>query len=237
MKTNQVISKEYNLSFLVQEILREEETILQKLELEKIFTNVTSNPYGLKKFAENFYFIRYDFCRLNFIVGERCCHNEVLWSGLAKNLIEELGGKKGVSHNHLYRDFLSCVGIKSEDELIEPDFAAQFNQSWETFCRTSSVAEALSAIAIYEIFDKPDYQLLFNIMKNVGIPPRGLRFFQVHSVAEHFEMFEDTISWLMTQEGGEEAFITSKNFVFQTQQKMWLDLLESLTHVKQTVLI
>ena len=230
MRINQTIHQQDSLSFLVQTIISEEETIIRELELEKILSKVTSTPIGLKKFAENFYFIRYDFCRLNFIVGERCCHNEFLWSGIAKNLIEELGGKKGVSHNQLYRDFLRCVGITSEKELKEPDFATQFNQSWETFCRTSSVAEALSAIAIYEIFDKPDYKLLLNIMKNAGIPKQGLHFFQVHSVAEHFEMFEDIISWLMIQDGGEKAFLTSKNFVFQTQKKMWLDLLVSLTN-------
>ena len=230
MTTIQKALKSDNLLSLVQTILTEEENILQKLELENTLSKLTSTPEGLRKFAECFYFIRYDFCRLNFIVGERCCHNEFLWSGLAKNLIEELGGKSGISHNQLYRNFLTCTGIASEKELKEPDFAARFNQSWETFCRTSSIAEVLSAIAIYEIFDKPDYKLLLNVMKNAGISKQGLVFFQVHSAAEHFEMFEDIISWLMTQDGGEEAFINGRNFVFKTQKKMWLDLLESLSN-------
>ena len=230
MTTNQTSLKPNDLLSLVKTILTEEETILRELELESRLSKLTSTAEGLRKFAEYFYFIRYDFCRLNFIVGERCCHNEFLWSGLAKNLIEELGGKNGISHNQLYRNFLTCAGIASEQELKEPDFAARFNQSWETFCRTSSVAEALSAIAIYEIFDKPDYKLLLNVMKNAGIPKQGLIFFQVHSAAEHFEMFEDIISWLMIQDGGEKAFINGRNFVFETQKRMWLDLLESLSN-------
>lgn len=212
----------------VDEISSREESVIQELMLEKEFGNIVAETDGLKKFAETFYFVRYDFCRLNFIVGERCCTNEFLWSGLAKNLYEEMGGKNGVSHNQLYRDFLQCAGAEKEGQIEEPEFAREFNQSWETYCRKSSLAEVLSAIAIYEIFDVPDYQLLLQVMKKANVPQQGLKFFNVHAVSNHFEMFEDVVSWLKDQESGEESFDRAKEFVFQTQTKMWRGLVEHL---------
>jgi pyrroloquinoline quinone (PQQ) biosynthesis protein C len=213
---------------LVNEIVCEEEYILSELAVETDLNNLSINLEGLRNFAESFYFVRYDFCRLNFIVGERCCSNEFLWAGLARNLYEELGGKGGVSHNQLYRDFLSSVNARPEKSLQEPEFAHQFNLAWETFCREAPLSEALSAIAIYEIFDVPDYQLLLRVMKKAGIPQRGLRFFQVHAVANHFEMFEDVMAWLGEQESKKGDFKRAKEFVFHTQTKMWRGLIEHL---------
>jgi pyrroloquinoline quinone (PQQ) biosynthesis protein C len=213
---------------VVDEISSNEEKIIQELMLEKEFGNIVAKQGGLQRFAETFYFVRYDFCRLNFIVGERCCTNEFLWSGLAKNLYEEMGGKNGVSHNQLYRDFLLCAGAEKEGQLEEPGFAREFNQSWEAYCRKSPLAEVLSAIAIYEIFDVPDYQLLLRVMKKADVPQQGLKFFNVHAVSNHFEMFEDVMSWLRDQEGGEESFDKAKDFVFRTQTKMWRGLVEHL---------
>jgi pyrroloquinoline quinone (PQQ) biosynthesis protein C len=213
---------------VVDAISSSEEQIIQELMLEEEFNNIVATQSGLQKFAEAFYFVRYDFCRLNFIVGERCCTNEFLWAGLAKNLYEEVGGKNGVSHNQLYRDFLLCAGADDESSLKEPEFAREFNLSWETFCRKAPLAEVLSAIAIYEIFDVPDYQLLLQVMKKADVPQQGLRFFHVHAVSNHFEMFEDVMSWLKSQEGGEESFDQAKDFVFRTQTKMWRELVEHL---------
>ncbi|MCC3422944.1 MAG: iron-containing redox enzyme family protein [Microcoleus sp. PH2017_01_SCD_O_A] len=213
---------------LVEIMVYEEDSILDKLAVEADLSKLSSKVDGLKRFAEAFYFVRYDFCRLNFIVGERCCTNEFLWAGLARNLYEELGGKNGLSHNQLYRDFLSCVDARPENSLQEPEFARHFNFAWETFCRKAPLAEALSAIAIYEIFDVPDYQLLLRVMKKADVSQLGLRFFQVHAAAEHFGMFEDVVSWLREQEGGESAFNRAKEFVFQTQTEMWRGLIAHL---------
>ncbi|NJM71217.1 MAG: iron-containing redox enzyme family protein [Scytonema sp. RU_4_4] len=226
--SSQVI-KTRTFSDLVESIIAKEESILSELDLEHYLDNTMSQKDGLKRFAEAFYFVRYNFTRLNFILGERCGANEeFLWAGLAKNLMEELGGIKGPSHNQLYRDFLSCVGIHSEKSLREPIFAYQFNASWEKFCRDASLPEALSAIAIYEIFDKPDYALLLRVIEKAGVAKRGLRFFTVHAVAEHFNLFEDTISWLSKQEKGEEIISNGINFVFRTQRMMWAGLLNTL---------
>jgi pyrroloquinoline quinone (PQQ) biosynthesis protein C len=215
-------------NFISDTISANEEHIIQELMLDEELGDIVMTPAGLRRFSEAFYFVRYDFCRLNFIVGERCCNNELLWSGLARNLYEEMGGKNGISHNVLYRDFLSSVGAGEESTLKEPEFARQFNASWESFCREASLAEAISAIAIYEIFDVPDYQLLLRVMKKAGVAQQGLKFFHVHAVANHFEMFEDVIPWLQTQEGGEAAFSKAREFVFHTQTKMWRGLVDHL---------
>lgn len=222
---NQVIT---NLTDI---ILTQENSILDDLAVEQKLSNSIVRNNGLQLFAEAFYFIRYDFCRLNFIVGERCGNNEFLWAGLARNLYEELGGKNGPSHNQLYRDFLSSVNAPAEPLLKEPEFAKQFNLAWESFCREASLEEALFAIAIYEIFDVPDYQLLLRVMRKAAVPQKGLRFFQVHAVANHFQMFEDTVSWMRLQERGQEAFEASKHFVFDTQTKMWKGL---IAYMEQT---
>ncbi len=221
--------KTKTLSSLVEFIVSAEENILSELAVELHLCNTMASEEGLKRFAEAFYFVRYNYCRLNFILGERCGVNEFLWAGLAKNLIEELGGRKGASHNQLYRDFLSCIGANSEEFLRPPLFTYKFNTLWEKFCREAPLLEALSAIAIYEIFDKPDYALLLRVIQKTGIPERGLRFFKVHANAEHFDMFEDTIYWLSKQERGEEILNNGINFVLQTQRMMWEELLRSLS--------
>jgi pyrroloquinoline quinone (PQQ) biosynthesis protein C len=224
------------LNQLVQNITEEEVKNLEQLSVKEELQRISQSKEGLKSLATAFYFVRYDFCRLNFVVGARCCSHESLWGGLARNLYEELGGKKGVSHNQLYRDFLVSVDAPGEDDLQEPEFAQQFNFAWDKFCRESSLAEALAAIAIYEIFDVPDYQLLLQVMQEAKVKQTGLHFFQVHAVAQHFEMFEETMTWLFEQEGGEAAFQKAKEFVFQTQTQMWSGLIDHLQEVTQTSL-
>lgn len=217
-----------SFSLLAEQIINDEELILKELAVEKYLCDITSNIEGLKQFAEAFHFVRYDFCHLNFIVGERCCTNEFLWEGLAKNLYEELGGKSGKSHNQLYRDFLASVGAREEVSLKEPAFASEFNRALQTYCRQAPLAEALFTIAIYEAFDIPDYQLLLRVVKQADVSHRGLCFFQLHAVANHFEIFEDVVAWLRKQEGGEEAFNRAKEFVFHTQTEMWRGLIAHL---------
>jgi Iron-containing redox enzyme len=222
------MSNNKNLVDLINEISTSEEKILKDLLVEENLSRIISSQENLKVMAESFYFVRHSFCHLNFIVGERCGNNEFLWSGLAKNLYEELGGKSGTSHNQLYINFLASINAKSEKSLKEPEFARQFNYDLEMFCRQAPLEEVISAIAIYEIFDIPDYQLLLKVMKKANVPQQGLRFFQIHAVANHFEMFEDIICWLKYQKGGEEAFNRAKKFIFHTQTKMWHGLIEHL---------
>lgn len=216
-----------NINHLITDIINREYSITTSLNIGNRLTSLV-NEGGLVNLGEVFYFVRYDFCRLNFIVGSRCCHDERLWAGLAKNLIEELGGKRGLSHNQLYRNFLHNVGARPEEELECPKFAQDFNDIWENFTRNAPLMESLSAIAIYEIFDVPDYRLLLEVLEQAKVPESGLTFFRVHANAHHFEMFEDTVEWILQQPGGQAAFDKATEFVFETQRKMWIGLTECL---------
>jgi hypothetical protein len=217
-----------NLSDLVAEIIAEEEFILGELKIMDVLRTIVSSCGGKKRFAETFYFVRAEFPTVNFIVGERCGNNEFLWSSLVRNLVEELGDGTKESHNNLYRNFLNCVDSSPESMKSEPEFAADFNRSWKTFCREAPLLEALSAIAVYEIFDQPDYKLFLNVLEDAGIPEVGLIFFRVHAFAEHFEMFEDFVFWLRNQPGGDESFENGKKFVIQTQRRMLSGLANDL---------
>jgi pyrroloquinoline quinone (PQQ) biosynthesis protein C len=212
---------------LITSIILREQSIIDRLQIKQMLTRISNHDF-LIEFGESFYFIRYEFCRLNFIIGSRCCNNERLWAGLAKNLMEELGGKRGPTHNQLYRDFLQSIGARPEEKLECPKFAQEFNDTWEKFARHAPLMESLSAIAIYEIFDVPDYRLFLEVLEQAKVPESGLTFFRVHANAHHFEMFEDTVEWILQQEGGQEAFDKATEFVFETQRKMWIGLTECL---------
>jgi pyrroloquinoline quinone (PQQ) biosynthesis protein C len=229
-----MLTNNRNLTQLVESVFTKEELLIEEAGIKYFLQKHISRTEGLQSFAESFYFIRADFCCLNFTIGERCHSDERLWSGLARNLMEELGGHGGQSHNQLYRNFLSSVGAKSEQELQSPEFAKVFNNSWRNFAKNAPLMEALSAIAIYEIFDVPDYKLFLDVLTEAKVQEEGLHFFRVHANAHHFAMFEDTITWLMEQEGGEQAFTNASEFVFDTQRKMWLGLIECLQE-KQTL--
>ncbi|AFY92567.1 iron-containing redox enzyme family protein [Chamaesiphon minutus] len=219
---------------LVSIISEMEKSVINEHDIQHKLNHYLVKHKQLIQFSEIFHFVRYDFCRLNFIVGARCLNDEILWAGLARNLMEELGGKSGISHNQLYRNFLKSIGTKPEAELQCPAFARDFNDSWEEFARNAPLIEALAAIAIYEIFDVPDYQMLLELLEQAKVPEEGLIFFRVHANAHHFAMFEDTVAWILTQEGGQEAFDRAQYFVFETQRKMWIGLTECL-ETKQLV--
>jgi hypothetical protein len=65
-------------------------------------------------------------------------------------------------------------------------------------------------------------------MQKNGVSKRGLRFFNVHAQAQHFNLFKDVVSWLKKQERGEEAITNAIDFVLNTQRMMWTGLLNSL---------
>lgn len=211
---------------VARDIVRAEEEILRRLEVEDRLRAVVTGKSGLGLFAEAFYFIRYDFCRLNFIVGSRfgSC-DERLWKGLVDNLFEELGAGKGPSHNELYRWFLSEAG-KDETGLSEPEFARDFNGQWEAFCRTTTPNKALSAIGVYEILDNPDYKMLLRVARSAGVSKKALRFFAVHAGAKHFGLFEKVVGEFILEDL--EMVNTATNFVLDLQSRMWADLLSHL---------
>jgi hypothetical protein len=208
--------------------LNDERNVLAELRVEQNLTRSVSSREGPAAFATAFYFVRYNFFKLNFLVGSRSSPDEVTWAGLVRNLWEELGGRSGTSHNQLYRQFLNEVGVRSESDLIEPPFAARFNSRWENHCVNAPFDDALAAIAIYEILDQPDYKLLLNIMRGAGLHKRALLFFEVHAKAEHFDLFSDTMAFLLRTREGQTSISRALSFVRSSQEQMWKGLLHHL---------
>jgi pyrroloquinoline quinone (PQQ) biosynthesis protein C len=202
--------------------------ILEDRNVESALIRHFNTPNGLQKFAVGFYFIRVHFVKINFIIGARCPTHELYWAGLAHNLMEELGGESGPSHNELYRWFLNDAGIADENSLSCPKFAAGFDKKWEDYARNAPLEDALGAVAVYEIFDNPDYQMLLDVMSHTGVSERGLVFFKVHAKAAHFELFEDYFRHVSNQPGGTKALKKATDFVLETQKEMWSGLLDYL---------
>ncbi len=213
-------------------VIDREEALFNEINLYERLSAICSTKRGLVDFGEAFYFIRYKFYKLNFIIGTRSSPDEAFWGGLVANLLEELGGTDGVSHNELYRIFLREIGASSESELVEPFFTPAFNNNWEKYAFEAPFQEALAAIAVYEILDNPDYQLMLRIAQNAGVTTSGLEFFLVHAGAVHFELFEDFASKMFTTPEGEDVINRSADYVHQLQSGLWKDLLIHLENKK-----
>ncbi len=209
-------------------IVSKEVALLDDLCVRERLLEITSNKAGLRAFAQEFYFIRYDFCKLNFIVGAKCPPHEKYWCGLTKNLLEELGGGRGATHNQLYRDFLWESCKKKEQELKPKKYAIDFSKKWEGYCREQHYSEGLLAIGMYEALDNPDYDLLYEVIKESGVSDKGLKFFLVHAKAEHYEMFEEMIDEIQMSESDAGRVERVADFVIDTQRFMWENLLNSL---------
>lgn len=214
-------------SIFIDNVAGREIAILEQLQVEKRLDKSVAAT-GLTSFANAFYFIRVNFVHHNFVLGARCPTHELYWGGLAHNLMEEVGGESGPAHNELYRWFLQEVGAPDENSLRRPAFAADFDNKWENFVQHAVLEEALGAIAVYEILDNPDYQMLLAVMSKAEVSPRGLAFFQVHAKAAHFELFEDYFHYISGQSGGIDCLQRATDFVFQAQKEMWSGLLEYL---------
>jgi pyrroloquinoline quinone (PQQ) biosynthesis protein C len=184
---------------------------------------------GLQRFAESFYFVRGQFVRFNFLVGARCPMDEVYWAGLTQSLMEELGGPGCVSHNELYRRFMVDAGAATA-ALSPPQFTVEFDRSWEQFCQTAPLEEAVGALAVYEILDNPDYGMLLEVLSTLGVSERGLRFFRVHAEARHVTFFADFWTHVAAVGGGTESQERAAEFVVDSQRKMWAGLLAHLEH-------
>jgi hypothetical protein len=216
------------LDELKSRITRREIAILDALRVETRLRKVVSSSSGVRAFISAFYFIRYRFYKLNFIVGARCPPHESFWSGLALNLMEELGGRLGPTHNQLYRDVLMEVDIENEESLPEPEFAHIFNEEWEKYCMFAPLKQALIAIAIYEILDNPDYQTLLSVIKSSDVGPNAHTFFHVHAHAQHFKLFESLVLKLCVGREDAKLFRDAEAFVLGRQRVMWCELLNYL---------
>ena len=213
---------------LAEAVVRAETDLLAELRVERRLANVLSTEAGLRNFAETFYFVRYDFCRLNFLVGARCGANDRFTTGIVRNLCEEHGLLRGRSHNQLYRDFLDAAGACPESCLHEPDFAARFNARWHLHCTEAPLPQALAALGVYEVLDNPDYALLLRLVKRVAVHKSGMPFFAVHASARHSELFADLIAEFLDNDADRSHVDKAARFVIDTQRRMWCDLMSHL---------
>ncbi len=210
-----------------------EHTILEDLEVGSRLARVVSKPDGLARFAASFYFCRVGFVKLNFMLGERCAHDERLWVGIARNLWEEAGAGSTPPHNSLYRDFLQYAGLTSEKELRSPAFAAEFDRAWELHVTTAPVLGALFSFAVYEALDSPDYRMLYAALAH-RVPTQPLRFFQVHTDVRHVELFDDALKLAESSECA-RLVEAAMSFVIPLQRQMWCGLLGQLEAEVQPV--
>ncbi len=188
---------------------------------------VCSTRDGLQTFAIQFYPIRYSFVQLAFAVGSRAPMHESYWYGLAKNLYEEGGEENKTAHNELYRKFISSIGLDPNMEVPETILSRSFNKTWFDFVLRAPIEQAIAAIAVYEIIDSPDYSALYEALREHS--SLDLKFFEVHSVAEHFSMFNSFFSKYLSKEGNSlEDFVPVADFVLNHQDFMWKELLSSI---------
>lgn len=222
-----------NTANLKEIVLQAEQKALHDLYVKEELQVLFEIKDNIVKFAEKFYFIRYNFYKINFIAGSRCPSNEIYWRGLVHNLMEELGGIETQTHNQLYRNFLQSLQIDNEEELTPTSFSIEFNKKWEDYCFNAPIDEVLAAIGVYEILDIPDYKLLLDLIETSSQGKKiDLLFFKVHSEAEHFEMFEDFIS-RMIKDGKLNTVNKAIDFVIETQKFMWEGLLLELKQKSQ----
>lgn len=209
-------------------VLERELAVLASNDVVERLRSACSTKIGLQYFAEQFYPIRYSFVQLAFTVGARAPMHEDYWYGLSKNLFEEAGENSKLSHNQLYRRFLTSIGLDGDMAIPTSDVSMQFNEAWFNFVSTESIEKAIAAIAIYEIIDSPDYSALYNALNGVHADA-DLKFFEVHSVAEHFSMFDKFFFRYTKEAGGKiDDFLPVVDFVIENQNKMWSGLLQSM---------
>jgi hypothetical protein len=143
------------------------------------------------------------------------------------NLVEELGGDHGRSHNDLYRDFMAAVDAPPEHELAEPAFATWFNESWSAFVAQRPARAGVVAMALYEALDPPDYGMLDTAISTWHLPVEAQRFFSVHAKAHaHYELFEEALASLASTEPVDWSIDEVEDFIIKTQEKMWHGLME-----------
>lgn len=212
-------------------IQREEEILLRHRVHERLCDLLTTAD-GRKHFAELFYFVRSAFVRHNFLLGTRCPVHEDYWKGIVYNLSEELGGRNGIPHNHLYRRFLRSVGASGEGCIREAKFSKDFNNAWENYIRQMDVEESIYAIVIYEILDSVDYGMLLSALRQSGESALDLEFFFVHARAEHGALFTDFLQRVVHHERRVYWAESAAAFVLETQQNMWNGLIAALANVQ-----
>lgn len=197
---------------------------ISKIKLFKPDTKL--NTEQQKKFTAVFYHLRGHFYRFLWYLAGRAPSSKFKKIILA-NISEEFGGQLD-SHEQLYWNFASSVGIDIVNEILDPrysyEFAEEFNFAHLKFILEQNWSSAWAAFAAYERLDNIDYVNLKNLALKFNPPSKALDFFEVHTKVIHFEKTEPLLNDLYL-----ENFTEVKKgfeFISKHQIQMWKDLSE-----------
>ncbi len=177
-----------------------------------------------KYFAKVFYHARGHFHGFLWYMGNHAPDAESKKMVL-HNIAEEFS-LNGRSHEQLYIDFAKSLGADLSNEFANEEhhlpFIKDFNKGHLEWLSTHDWPSCMAAFSAYERLDNVDYSKLVELAKSLGAQKRGLVFFNVHIVVEHFETTLNSVIdiWKNNQEIIKEAF----NFVKEHQITMWKNL-------------
>ncbi|MEM1312445.1 MAG: iron-containing redox enzyme family protein [Patescibacteria group bacterium] len=177
-----------------------------------------------KKFVLAFYHARGHFYKFLWILGCFALNNNYK-EVVVNNLEEEFGGRAS-SHEQLYLDFSKNFGVDILSEILSesnyPDFLKEFNRGHISWLLKHNWTEKWSAFAAYESLDNSDYRNLLKLLENLNPKVKDLRFFKVHSNANHFESTSKYLSelWELDAQSVENGF----DFILPHQLNMWSEL-------------
>jgi len=179
-------------------------------------------------FAKVFYHVRGYFHNFLWYMGNHAPDAE--FKKIVLHNIAEEFSINGRSHEQLYIDFAKSVGADLSTEFYNEDhhlpFIKEFNKQHLKWLSTHDWPSCVAAFSAYERLDNIDYAKLLELAKSLGTEKRGLVFFNVHIVVEHFETTLNTLIaiWENNEEKIKEAF----NFIREHQIKMWNNLSDAI---------
>lgn len=175
-------------------------------------------------FAKVFYHVRGHFHDFLWYMGNHAPDSEAK-KMIMSNIAEEFS-YSGYSHEQLYLHFANSLGADVNDEYIHEDhylpFVREFNKGHLTWLAKHEWPYRVAAFSAYERLDNIDYIKLLELAKSLGVSRKGLVFFNVHTIVEHFETTLDELIniWNNNKRIIEESF----NFIFEHQITMWENL-------------
>lgn len=187
-------------------------------------SNIELSREQQKKFVATFYHLRGHFYRFLWYLAGRAPNSKFKKIILA-NISEEFGGQLD-SHEELYWNFASSVGIDIVKEVLNPkynyQFTEEFNYAHLKFILEESWPAAWAAFAAYERLDNIDYLNLHKLAQSFGLTKDQLTFFEAHTRVTHFEKTSPLLEilYLENPKEVEKGF----EFISSHQIKMWQNL-------------
>lgn len=176
-------------------------------------------------FVKLFYHARGHFYKFLWYMGSLTQDSE-LKENVLHNINEEFG-EKGKSHEQMYFDFVSSLGVNLIKEIYEEnfylDFLRKFNKNHMQWISEKDDTGKLCLFSAYERLDNVDYLNLLKLVKSIGVVKKeALLFFIVHSQAEHFDQLYDQLFSIWAER--KEDVIAAFQFTYDNQLVMWKKL-------------